>query len=114
MSAIVGIYYPDGRPVDRVELERMVDSLAHRGPDDAGAWNEGPIGLTRISEASGFVLREGGYVDKCHLCQDVRTYLRPLFPDVLCPDNYYPPMPNRETSDNSMKATPNSSPDRWR
>ncbi|KPL12123.1 asparagine synthase [candidate division BRC1 bacterium SM23_51] len=45
MSAIVGIYCPDGRPVDRSDLDRMVESLAHRGPDAAGAWNEGPVGL---------------------------------------------------------------------
>ncbi len=51
---------------------------------------QGPIGLTRIPEASGFVLREGGYVDKCHLCQEIRTYLRPHFPEILGPDNFYP------------------------
>ena len=52
--------------------------------------NEGPIGLTRIPEADGFQPREDGYVDKCHLCQEIRTYLRPYFPDILCPDSYYP------------------------
>jgi len=51
---------------------------------------EGPVGLTRIPEAQGFVLREDGYVDKCHLCQEIRTYLRPRFPEILCPDNFYP------------------------
>ena len=51
---------------------------------------EGPIGLTRIPEAEGFQLREDGYVDKCHLCHEVRTYLRSAFPNVLGPANYYP------------------------
>jgi MoaA/NifB/PqqE/SkfB family radical SAM enzyme len=53
---------------------------------------EGPIGLTRIPEACGFTPREDGYVDKCHLCQEIRTVLRPRFPDILCPDSYYPPV----------------------
>jgi len=45
MSAIAGIYYLDGRPVERADLGRMVDILAHRGPDGAGVWSEGPVGL---------------------------------------------------------------------
>src|SRR5262245_5040761 len=45
MSAIVGIYHLDGRPVARTDLERMVTILAHRGPDGAGMWYEGAIGL---------------------------------------------------------------------
>ena len=53
---------------------------------------EGPIGLTRIPPASGFALREDGYVDKCHLCQEIRTYLSSHFPEILRPDNYYPPI----------------------
>ena len=53
---------------------------------------QGPIGLTRMPEAQDFVLREDGYIDKCHLCQEIRTYLRPSFPDILCPDNFYPLM----------------------
>ena len=45
MSAIAGAYFPDGRPVNRADLERMVVILTHRGPDGTGVWNEGPIGL---------------------------------------------------------------------
>lgn len=45
MSAITGIYYSDGRSVDRVDLGRMVEILAHRGPDGAGVWSQGSIGL---------------------------------------------------------------------
>lgn len=45
MSAIAGLYRRDGRPVDRAELERMTARLAHRGPDAAGAWIQGPVGL---------------------------------------------------------------------
>jgi len=45
MSGIVGIYYLDGRPVDRENLTKMVDILAHRGPDGADTWVDGCVGL---------------------------------------------------------------------
>lgn len=45
MSALAGIYYLDNRTVDSVDLSRMIDILAHRGPDGANIWSEGPIGL---------------------------------------------------------------------
>jgi len=45
MSGIVGIYYLDGRPVERTNVERMADSIAHRGPDGSGVWTDGSIGL---------------------------------------------------------------------
>ena len=45
MSAIVGIYWRDGRPVEPSHVERMTLSLAHRGPDAAGVWVSGAIGL---------------------------------------------------------------------
>jgi asparagine synthase (glutamine-hydrolysing) len=45
MSAIAGLYRFEDRPIERVEVERMLARLAHRGPDDAGAWVEGTVGL---------------------------------------------------------------------
>lgn len=45
MSGIAGIYCLDGRPVDRQDLQKMVDILAHRGPDGAEIWIEGSIGF---------------------------------------------------------------------
>ena len=45
MSAIVGLYNVDGKPVDRNDINRMVDSLAHRGSDGTGIWSDGYIGL---------------------------------------------------------------------
>jgi asparagine synthase (glutamine-hydrolysing) len=45
MSAIFGIYYLDGRPLQPQLLEKMSGVLAHRGSDGAGIWHEGPVGL---------------------------------------------------------------------
>ncbi len=45
MSGIAGIFYRDGRPVERAEVARMVDAISHRGPDGAGVWVDGSVGL---------------------------------------------------------------------
>lgn len=45
MSAIAGVCYLDGKPLDHADLDRMVSTLAHRGSDGAGLWCEGAIGL---------------------------------------------------------------------
>ncbi len=45
MSGIVGIYNLNGRPVERTEIQRMLGSIAHRGPDGSGIWTDGPVGL---------------------------------------------------------------------
>lgn len=45
MSAIFGIVNRDGRPVERVDLERMCNILAHRGPDGSNLWVNGAVGL---------------------------------------------------------------------
>ena len=45
MSAIAGIYYRDQHLVDHELLQRMVDNLAHHGPDGVGVWHDHEIGL---------------------------------------------------------------------
>ncbi|MFX0202082.1 MAG: asparagine synthetase B family protein, partial [Candidatus Hodarchaeota archaeon] len=45
MSGIAGIYYLDGRPVEQADLQRMLDSIAHRGPDGCGIWTKGSVAL---------------------------------------------------------------------
>jgi asparagine synthase (glutamine-hydrolysing) len=45
LSAIVGVFYADGKAVDRETLGGMMEAVAHRGPDGTGLWCEGPIGL---------------------------------------------------------------------
>src|SRR3989344_5134876 len=45
MCGIVGIYNLKERPVDSFLLERMTDSLRHRGPDDGGIYINKNVGL---------------------------------------------------------------------
>lgn len=46
MCGLCGVVHGNPeRPADVAALERMSAALAHRGPDDAGLWVEGPVGL---------------------------------------------------------------------
>lgn len=45
MCGIAGTVDFDGRSVDRSTIQRMIDTIAHRGPDGEGVWTEGPVGL---------------------------------------------------------------------
>jgi len=45
MSAIFGIFNLNGRPADRAILDRMAETMAHRGPDAVEKCSEGPVAL---------------------------------------------------------------------
>ena len=46
MCGIAGVVYAEPeRSVDRVILERMAGTIAHRGPDSAGYWHDAGVGL---------------------------------------------------------------------
>jgi asparagine synthase (glutamine-hydrolysing) len=46
MCGIAGRWnFVSGRPVAAEQVRRMCDAIAHRGPDDAGVWCEGAVGL---------------------------------------------------------------------
>lgn len=45
MCGICGFINQDGSPAERSFLERMADSIRHRGPDDDGYLTQGPLGL---------------------------------------------------------------------
>jgi asparagine synthase (glutamine-hydrolysing) len=45
MCGIAGIFNLRDERVDPAHLTRMIDAIAHRGPDARGVWSEGPIGL---------------------------------------------------------------------
>jgi asparagine synthase (glutamine-hydrolysing) len=48
LSAIVGLLHLRDRPVDPADLAGMVTTLAHRGPDGAASWSQGPVGLGQL------------------------------------------------------------------
>jgi asparagine synthase (glutamine-hydrolysing) len=45
VSGILGIYHRDGQAVASADLVRMAERLKGRGPDAAGFWHEGSVGL---------------------------------------------------------------------
>ena len=45
MCGIAGIYHRDDSIVSRERLQKMVQSLEHRGPDGSGIYIDGRIGL---------------------------------------------------------------------
>ncbi|HVQ26514.1 MAG TPA: asparagine synthetase B, partial [Planctomycetota bacterium] len=45
MCGIVAVFQRDGRPVAADDVVAMRDTLTHRGPDAAGVFAEGPVGL---------------------------------------------------------------------
>ncbi|MBH8551102.1 lasso peptide isopeptide bond-forming cyclase [Nostocaceae cyanobacterium CENA357] len=45
MSGIMGIHHLNSHPINHQDLEKMVDILAHRGPDHADIWIEEFVGL---------------------------------------------------------------------
>ena len=48
MSAIFGILNTRGAPIEKVWLESMRDEMAHRGPDGAGIYHHGSVGLGHL------------------------------------------------------------------
>lgn len=49
MSSICGVVWRDGRAVEAEQLARMVERLAHWGPDAIGRWHEGAVGLGQLT-----------------------------------------------------------------
>lgn len=45
MSGIFGIYHPDDRPINPVHLQKMADSIAHRGPNGTKIIQQDHIGF---------------------------------------------------------------------
>ncbi|NJN18498.1 MAG: lasso peptide isopeptide bond-forming cyclase [Oscillochloris sp.] len=84
MSAIAGIVYGDGRPVDQHKLAQMAHALAHRGPDGSGSWSGNGAGLGHqmlwttpesLYERLPLVNRRGGLVITADARIDNRTEL---------------------------------------
>jgi asparagine synthase (glutamine-hydrolysing) len=45
LCGIAGIVNKNSAPVYKGDIIRMTDAMAHRGPDDAGVFTDGPVGL---------------------------------------------------------------------
>lgn len=45
MSALVGLYFRDGKPVAPDRLDAMLESMEHRGSDSMGTWHRESVGL---------------------------------------------------------------------
>jgi asparagine synthase (glutamine-hydrolysing) len=45
MSGIAGVIYLNGMLVDETLIRRMTEVIEHRGPDEAGQWVNGSVGL---------------------------------------------------------------------
>jgi MoaA/NifB/PqqE/SkfB family radical SAM enzyme len=43
---------------------------------------KGPLGLLNLPESKGFDFRAERYIDKCHLCCDVRRFLQKTYPEM--------------------------------
>lgn len=46
MCGIAGIIHSDQQPVNQAELQRMIDTLNHRGPDASGVSSSGSVGFS--------------------------------------------------------------------
>jgi len=44
---------------------------------------KGPKGLVDLPEAEGFKFEEDAYIDRCHLCFEIRRFLRPKHPNMF-------------------------------
>ena len=42
IAVVIGL---NGRGIERAAVERMAESLVHRGPDDSGIYVDGPVGM---------------------------------------------------------------------
>lgn len=76
--------------------EQMAAGFRPASPIVSALREEGPVGLLRIAEGTGYRRQE--YTQKCHLCWEVRKFLRPHYPAILGPDEIYgrlPPGPGR-------------------
>ena len=49
---------------------------------------EGPVGLLRLARGKGY-RKEQRFINECHLCYEMRKYLRRFYPEHLAPSGYY-------------------------
>ena len=81
-----------GLALGNVRQRRLDDILASYDPDAhriiGVLVREGPSGLLRLAQSHGHILTVD-YADGCHLCYEMRRFLRPYYPDHLAPTHPY-------------------------
>ena len=68
------------------QILQNYDHLAH--PILSIIAKEGPIGLLEVAISKGFG-EQRKFIDECHLCYEVRKFLRRYYPQYLAPRNCY-------------------------
>jgi hypothetical protein len=63
------------------------DAIAH--PLIGRLIERGPLALAEEAMRHGLYALKADYADRCHLCQEARAALRPLYSDWLTPDQHY-------------------------
>ena len=68
------------------QILQSYDFLEH--PILSTVAEEGPVGLLKIAKTKGFKQHQK-FVDECHLCYEMRKFLRPHYPQYLAPEDCY-------------------------
>jgi asparagine synthase (glutamine-hydrolysing) len=75
MGGMIGMVHFDGKPVDREQLQRMADSIQHRGADGIDYWQQDHIGMAylhlwttpeAVNEQQPFISSDQNYVAMLH------------------------------------------------
>jgi len=68
-----------------IPLRRLITEYDWRGnPITKTLVEEGPMGLLKLPEARSFQFREEKYINKCHLCIEIRKTLKRYYPNAYC------------------------------
>ena len=66
-----------------VPLSKLLTSYSwEKHPITKTLVEEGPLGLTNLPESEGFRYLEAEYIDKCHLCCELRMFMRRAYPEM--------------------------------
>jgi hypothetical protein len=69
--------------MEREPLEKIIREFdAQKHPVFSVLMSEGPFGLAKIAERSGYKIKED-YADKCHLCCEARAALKNIYPQYI-------------------------------
>ena len=81
-----GICIGNTRTHPLVEILQNYNCSTH--PILSKIFDEGPKGLLKIAVAKGFK-QDIIFVNECHLCYELRKFLRPFYPQFLAPSSCY-------------------------